>query len=315
LVALTRPMRGGGSGGGNTGGTGSSTSAIPAIPDNVSLPEIPPAIIGWLAAFGVALACFMLILVVLTIVVRYVSETAIIRMVDIREKTGEKRSLGQGFRLGWSRSALHLFLIDLLIGVPLFVLFFVLFILALAPLLLWFTKSTVVGVLGTIFTIGAFLTLILLVIVVVAAVSLLTRFFWRACVLEELGVFDALSSGFDLVRRNLKDTLVMWLIMVGVGILYSLVMIPVLLVVLFLGLGLGGIPGLLVAGIGHLMSDGVVPWLMGAAVGCSVVLLVVVVVTTFFRAIYIVFESSAWTVTYRELRALEPEQQDQVSAA
>jgi len=116
-----------------------------------------------LITIGVVLACVIVILIIAATVAHYVAaatvahyvaETALIRMVDDYEETGEKHSVRQGFRLGWSRTALRFFLIDLLIGLPVAVVFILLFALAFAPPLLWATDSTAAGVIGTVVTIG-----------------------------------------------------------------------------------------------------------------------------------------------------------------
>jgi len=107
-----------------------------------------------LITIGVVLACVIVILIIAATVAHYVAETALIRMVDDYEETGEKHSVRQGFRLGWSRTALRFFLIDLLIGLPVAVVFILLFALAFAPPLLWATDSTAAEVIGTVVTIG-----------------------------------------------------------------------------------------------------------------------------------------------------------------
>ena len=58
--------------------------------------------ISALIAAGIALLLVVLVLAFVGAVVRYVSETALIRMVDQHEVTGEKLGVRQGFRLGWS---------------------------------------------------------------------------------------------------------------------------------------------------------------------------------------------------------------------
>jgi hypothetical protein len=267
--------------------------------------QISPEITGTLIAIGVGLACLTLILIVVAVVAHYVARTALIRMVDDHEETGEKRGVRQGFRMGWSRAAWRLFLIDLLIGVPLVLAFILLFLLALAPLLLWTTGSRPAGVVGTVATIGLFFLFLFLLIVVALVVRLLMHFFRRACVLEELGVIEAIRRGFGVVREHLKDVAIMWLIMIGVSIGLLLVMIFVVLLLVALGALLGGLPALLVGGLASQVSKSAVPWILGAAVGVPIFLVVVVVPTLFLGGLIEVFKSSVWTLTYRELRALE----------
>ena len=301
ILALTTggsTGRGGGSGGG--GGNG----GFPSFGD-FSPPEIPPQVMSMLIGVGIGLACVIVILTIASVVARYVAETALIRMVDDYEETGEKRSVRQGFRLGWSRTALRLFLINLLIGLPTALAFILLFALALAPLLLWTTKNTAAGVVGTVATIGLSFLVILLAIVVGVVLSLLMRFFRRVCALEELGVIESIRQGFDFVRQHLKDVGIMWLIMVGLGLGWMIVMIPVTILLVVVGAMVGGFPALLVGGLASLPFEGAVPWILAAAVGIPIFILVVAVPGLFLGGLAEVFKSSVWTLTYRELRALE----------
>jgi hypothetical protein len=315
ILALTTggsTGRGGGSGGG--GGNGGFPSS-----GDFSPPEIPPQVVSMLIVVGIGLACVIVILIIASVVARYVAETALIRMVDDYEETGEKRNVRQGFRLGWSRTALRLFLIDLLIGLPTALAFILLFALALAPLLLWTTKSTAAGVVGTVATIGLGFLFVLLAIVVGIVLSLLMHFFRRVCALEELGVIESIRQGFDFVRQHLKDVGIMWLIMVGLGLGWMILMIPVTILLVVVGAMVGGFPALLVGGLASLFFEGAVPWILAAAVGIPIFILVVAVPGLFLGGLAEVFKSSVWTLTYRELRALEsfetePEQLPELDA-
>ena len=77
-------------------------------------PEAVPAIIGVAVAVGVVL----LLLGIAVAIFRYVGETSLVGMVNEYEQSGEKRSLRAGFKMGWSRTAWRLFLIDLVVGIP-----------------------------------------------------------------------------------------------------------------------------------------------------------------------------------------------------
>ena len=274
--------------------------------------EIPPEVVSTLIAIGVGLACVIVILIIAAVVARYVAETALIRMVDDYEETGEKRSVRQGFQMGWSRTAFRLFLIKLLIGLPTALVFILLFALAAAPLLLWATESNVAGVIGTVTTIGLFFPILFLTIVIGVVLSLLRKFFWRACALEELGVIESIRQGFGLVKQHLKDVAIMWLIMVGLRIGWVIAMIamtivlfPAIILLIIVGGVLGGLPALLVFGLTNLFFNGAVPWILAAVVGIPIFIMVVAVPWLFLGGLMEVFKSSTWTLTYRELRALE----------
>ena len=274
--------------------------------------EIPPDIVPIMIGVAIGVVCVIVFLAVVATIARWVSETALIRMVDEHEETGEKYGVRDGFRKGWSRAAFRLFLIHLLIflvvGVPLIVLF----MLAFAPLLLWLTKNTVVGVIGTVTAVGLFFLMILLAIIVNAVVGLLKHFIRRACVVEELGVVDSIRAGFGLVRRRLKEVIIMWLIMIGVQIGWGIAMMvtivvlfPIIILLLILGAVLGGLPALLVFGLASLVTSGPVPWILAGVIGAPIFILVVAAPWIFLSGLMEVFKSSVWTLTYRELRALE----------
>jgi len=305
-------------GGGFRGGGGGGGDGIQYNFKGEDFPDFqwgqisPPEVVSTLIAIGVGLACVIVILIIAATIARYVAETALIRMVDETEETGQQHSVRQGFRLGWSRTAWRLFLIKLLVSLPVAVAFILLFALALAPLLVWTTESTPARVIGTVTTIGLFFLTLFLAIVVGAVLSLLTKFFWRACALEELGVIESIRQGFSVVRRHLKDVGIMWLIMVGVGIGWviamiaiAIVLLPAIILLIIVGGVLGGLPALLVGGLASLFFEGAVPWILAAVIGLPIFIMVVVAPWLFLGGLMEVFKSNVWTLTYRELRALE----------
>ena len=315
IFGIILVLTAGGSGGNGPqatfGDSGSGNGDFPP-PSDFSVPDISPWDMGTLTAIGIALACVVVFMIVVAAVARYVAETALIRMVDDHEETGDRCSVREGFRIGWSRTAFRLFLINLLVSLPVALVFILLFALTAAPLLLWTTGSRPAGVIGTVATIGLFCLVLFLAIPVGAVLSLLRNFFWRACTLEELGVIESLSEGFNVVRQHLKDVAIMWLIMVGVKIGWAVAMIaitivlfPVILLLIVVGGLLGGLPALLVGGLASLFLGEAVPWILAGLIGLPIFILVVAAPWAFLGGLMEVFKSSTWTLTYRELRALE----------
>ena len=91
-----------------------------------------------LTAFLWVIGAFVLVMTLVGIamaVARYVSETAVIRMVDEYETTGNKLTVRQGFRIGWSRTAWRLFLINLIVNLPVIILMLVLLIAGIGVLI------------------------------------------------------------------------------------------------------------------------------------------------------------------------------------
>jgi len=276
--------------------------------------EIPlPEVVSILIAVGVALACVIVILIIAATIARYVAETALIRMVDDYEETGQRHSVREGFRLGWSRTAWRLFLINLLTALPVMLAVFLLLLLGLALFLLVTAGgSKVVGVAAPVTAIGVGIPIILLAIVAGVVLSLLRQFFWRACALEELGVIESIRQGFDVVRRHLKDVVIMWLIMIAVQIGWVIALIataillfPAIILLIAVGGVLGGLPALLVGGLASLFFEGAVPWIVAGMVGLPIFILVMAAPWMFLGGLMEVFKSSVWTLTYQELRALE----------
>lgn len=269
-----------------------------------ALEQTPEVIAGPLAVIGIGLACVIVILSIVGTIARWVAETALILMVDDHEETGEKRTVRQGFRMGWSRTAWRLFLIDLLIKVPVTVAMILIFALALSPGLLWLTRNVAVGVIGTVAAVGLFFLAIFVAIIVGILLPPLMRFFRRACALEGLGVIDSIRDGYLTVRHNLKDVAIMWLIMVGLGIAWLIVMIPTMLLVAVAALAIAAVPALAIGGLAGLLFGGVAPWIAGGIAGLLIFFLIVAVPGLFLGGLVEVFKSTVWTLTYRDIRAV-----------
>jgi hypothetical protein len=255
-------------------------------------------------------------------IARYVSEAALIRMVGEYEDTGERRGVWQGLRLGLSRTAWRLFLIDLVIDVPVILAFMLLFALAFTPVVfgLHSSKPATLAA-GSLLTGGLFLAGIALAVVAGTLLSVLKRFFRQACALECLGVIASIRRGWAVVRHKPADVLVMWLIMLGLMLgwgvaiaLSFLVLFPLLILFIVLGGAGGALSAYLVFLLSSLVFEGALPVLLAAVVGLPIFILVMLAPWWCLGGLMEVFKSSAWTLTYRELRAVEDAQPDQVRA-
>src|SRR5436190_8247654 len=118
LLALTTGSNSGGNGGNGGDGSGNHNG----IPSG-SWPKLTTEMITAIITAAIVLFCVVVVWVIIGLVVHYVSETALIRLVDRHEATGEKLGVRQGFRWGWSRPALRLFLLDLFIFLNVMVVF------------------------------------------------------------------------------------------------------------------------------------------------------------------------------------------------
>ncbi len=267
--------------------------------------ESHPELVGPIVALAGSACCLGAVLIVATIVARYVSDTALVRLVNGREETGETRGVKSGFRSGWSRTALRFLGIDLLTGIPMFVFSVLLLTLSGAPLLLWLVDSTAARAVGTVAAIGLFFLVLFLLILIGAALSVLVDLARRACAIEELGVLDSISRGYRVLRANLKDAALMWLIMLALGLVWMIALgIATGLLVLVASV-FGGVPGLVAGSLLALATDGATPWIIGSLVAAPAFIIVVGLPLMVLAGFAEVFKSTVWTLTYRELRALE----------
>jgi hypothetical protein len=266
---------------------------------------IPPDVMNTMIAIGIGLGVFILLLVIVGKILRYLSETALIRMVDEYEKTDKSRSIRYGFRIGWSRTAWRLFLIDLAIDFPVILIILLLLAVVIAPFLLWAFGEIALGVVATIVAIGFFFLLILLVIVIGIALGMLKPFFRRVCALDGLSAIAAIRKGYLVVRQNFKDVAMMWVILFGIKIGWGILMIPVSILSFILAVILGGATALGVGALTGLFSAGAQPWIFAVVAGFPIFLVAIVLPIAFLNGLKATFISSTWTLTYREITSFE----------
>ncbi|WKZ34211.1 MAG: hypothetical protein QY332_11380 [Anaerolineales bacterium] len=280
-------------------------------PRNVDIPREELTALLWIA---VAFTLVMIVLGVIVAVGRYVSETAVIRMVDEYESTDTKMTVRQGFRIGWSRTSWRLFLINLIVSLPAILLALVLLFMGIGVFFavengnLTFTAFSVIAMIGVVFL------LVFAVAILSILLRLLRNFFWRVCVLEGVGVQEALLRGWMLVRENWKNVGLMWLVMIGLGIAWAvasillmIVTIPVVIVTLIIAVLIAAIPALLLVGLFSLFLGNVLAWVLGIVFTLPLFFTIAFSPWLLFSSWQAVFTSTVWTLTYREIKALPAE--------
>ncbi len=269
-------------------------------------PEEHVATIITIIVIVVALA--ILISILLTIV-RYVSQTAVIRMVDQYESEGVKVGFREGWRLGWNRRAFRLWLVDLILTLPITLLFLAILggtsILLIALITLTGPLAVLVGV------VLLFLEIIVFVLLT-AFVSLLAQFCGRATVLDDLGTIASIQHGWTLFVKHWKSAVLMWLITAGLGIALAVVsvvafflLIPVYLLLLLPAALVAAIPGAIAFGIASLFTTTPLTWIIGLLVALPFFFTVLFSPLIFLQGLYQVYLFNLWTLTYREVKAVE----------
>jgi hypothetical protein len=277
-------------------------------PSEVGISNAEWTALLWIAVLFVL---FSIALGIIMAIARYVSETAVIRMVDQYEASGTKMTVREGFQAGWSRASWRLFLINLLVNLPVILLMLVLII--IGGIILAITSSG--GEAPAAFVIFIAIAVVFLMAFVVAIFSillgLLRNFFWRVAALEDVGVRDSLRRGFQMAREQWKNVGIMWLVMIGLGIAWAIVsviavivLLPVVLVTTVAAALVVAIPVLLVYGLASLFLSGWLPWAVGILFALPLFFTVAFSPWALLGSWQTVFTSTVWTLVYRELKAL-----------
>ncbi len=269
---------------------------------------------GQLTAFLWIIGIFVVFMVLVSIVVaiaRYVSETSVIRMVDEYENSGTKMTVREGFRIGWSRAAWRLFLINLIVNLPAILFFLALLIAGVLTLLAFINGKVAFNAAGFVSVAVLIFISIFVVVILSILLGLLRNFFWRVCVLEDAGVGESLRRGFAMVRENWKSVGLMWLVMIGLGIAWIIVSIiaviitiPVLLITIVIAAIVVAIPGAVLLGIFSLFLGGPLPWIAAGLFVLPLFFLIGFSPWLLLGSWQTVYTSTVWTLTYREIKAL-----------
>lgn len=270
---------------------------------------------------GVAFLLFILVVGVITSLLRYVSETSVIRMVDEYEQTGIKAGFKQGWKLGWNRRAFRMWVIDLVIALPAILFIAVLLGLGVLVFLSVTNGSNVLAVGGTIAAIGCSFLFIFAFVILMVFLGLLRQFFVRMAALEGSSIGESFRGGWAMFKSNWKNATLMWLVMLGIGIGFGIVgmilfflLIPVYLVLLLPAALVAAVPAAIALGITSIFASGPLAWIVAILVALPFFFLITLAPLTLISAWYQIFSSSVWTLTYREIKALEVVKPEEIPA-
>lgn len=261
---------------------------------------------------GAGIFALMIVIGLLVALVRYPTETAIIRMVDEYEQTGTRVGFKAGWKLGWNRRAFRIWLIDLIFAIPIF-----LFVATTIGLGVLFFVNLIKGregavIAGSITAIACASLFFIAFAILMVFLSLLRQFFIRKAALEETTVGESFRQGWTTFKRNWKSAALMWLVMLGIGIGFGIagmiaffLLIPAYMIMAIPGAIVSAIPGAIAFAITSIFSGEILPWIVAALVALPFFITVALAPITFVQSLYMLFESSIWTLTYREMNALE----------
>jgi len=231
--------------------------------------------------------------------------------VDEYEGSGNKLTVRQGFRIGWSRTAWRLFLINLIVNLPAIALALVLLIAGIVIYFAVVNGNANFAAFSVVSTIALVFITIFVVVVLTILLHLLRNFFWRICVLENTGVRESLQRGFAMVLENWKNVGLMWLVMIGLGIVWAIasiilfiVTIPLVIVTAVVAVLVAAAPYLLLVGAFSLFLNGVLPWIAAALFVLPLFFTIAFSPWLLLGSWQTVYTSTVWTLTYREIKAL-----------
>jgi hypothetical protein len=261
---------------------------------------------------GVGLFLFFLFVGLISALIRYPTETAVIRMVDEYEQTGKKVGFKQGWKKGWNRRAFRIWVIDLVIGLPTMLLVAVMTGLGVLVYFSVRNGSQTAIATGVIAGIGCAFLFIFAFIILMVVLGLLRQFFVRAAALENTRIGDSFRLGWAMFKANWKSAALMWLVMLGIGIGFGIgmlivffLLIPAYLVLILPAAIVGLIPGLIAFGITSIFASGPLAWILGLLFALPFFFLVLFAPLSLVGGWYKIFESGVWTLTYREMKTLE----------
>lgn len=262
--------------------------------DTPFTPPDPGQILPVLGAMAAGALCFAVILGIALWVLRLTSEAGMIdaaSRLDAGQKLGFSAAMSAGWSKIWSMMGLSL----LLFGAV------AVFILALMLIFGLLVGGTIAGAAssssdagGLFAALGAGLVALLCCVICgLAIVSILVgviyTFAQRAIVLEDRGVIDGVRRGWEVIRANLGEVIILLILFLLLGFVVSAI-----IAVIFIPLGaLSFGPGAMRFFSGEALS-GLDIFLM--VVGGLVLAVVVAAIRSFYTA----FRSSAYTLAFQE---------------
>jgi hypothetical protein len=182
------------------------------------------------------------------------------------------------------------------VGIALFIVVMALLLLAASPLLLLIFDIDALSIFGGILTAGLMFLAIVLIIVLAVVVSVLQQFWRRQIALDDRSVGEALSLGTRMARRKAGDVAIFWILMTIIGVVFGIVLIPLVIGLGLLALAIGG-------GLGYTVYSLFDSAGWAVLLGLPLFILILSLPLVLIQGVYLVFESGAWTLAYREVRS------------
>lgn len=247
-------------------------------------PQLTPALTGGI----ILLACVFFIIGILMWLVSLASRGGLITAADDLEK-GQTSSFGQAFRQGW-RKVLPLAGMTILLFAVLIILIIILVVffagsIAGAVAAGSSDNQGIAAILGSIGLVA--FCLLCLMVPLAILLNLIYPFAYRGMMLRNLGVMDAIRHGWQVLRANLGEIILLGLLFFVINLVISFLVGSIVAV---FGIG-GGLLSLLFTG-GEITTAQMV----AAGVG----LLVVMLIFAAINAVITAWRSATFTLAYNQ---------------
>lgn len=262
---------------------------------SLSIPEL-----SRLLNITITIMAVLLVLLIVTLVLRYTAEAALINMVNNQQNNNEEHSARKGWSFGFSTAALKLFLIDLVVCTMLLMLTPMVFLPALLPVVIAINGSPAAITISILLMTSLTLVSVAALIVMWIAGMITVQLARRASCMDGLGIFASIWRGFRLMRAQLGGVGLTWLVIIGLDLIYPILVAPVAILLAAAGLAVGGLLALLLGVLLSLVLANTTAWTIAIIAGVVLLVLAVAVPMTLLSGMREVFKSSAWTLTFSE---------------
>jgi hypothetical protein len=281
------------SGSGNSGGSSGSTGSVPEPFRRFMDMQPEQAMREFLGQYAAIIVGVILLLCVLWFLFYFLGmmgKTGLIKGASKADGGAESMSFAEL----WTESTPYfwrMFGLNLLIGLPFFLLFVILLaVFGFAGFAAFRGGMSNVGI-GVILVgmLGVFFAVICVISILSLIVGMVVEQVQNAIVLEDLGVFPALSRGWEVFKSGVLSVVVIAIILGIISWIIGLIIaIPLIAIIIPVGIGM------IAAGTQNFF----VPLVLG---GCCFIIYLPILLTA--NGILTSYAQSVWTLTYRRLTA------------
>ena len=245
--------------------------------------------IGGILAVLMLFCGAIIVLFIGMVLIRLISEAAIIRMVDAIEE-GDAVSFGYGLELALTGRTARWFLLELLAGLLSLLIVLPLLLITIVPIVLVIAQDG--NPLILVLALGLILLGIPLLILFIIGYSMLQRLWSREVLIGGADMGSAVAGAAGLLRGNFLSILLLWFILLVLRMIYFAVSVFLFFVALFIAAAVGIAVGALIYGAGASA-------ITTAVIGFLVTMAFLSIPVIFLSGLFLVFDSSAWTLAWR----------------